>query len=186
MPSIDTSIIAKKYALAFLYSYPDNIDNQKIKSLIIFNNFLKKNKLLHIYLSIPTISYFIKQKTLNRIAQEFNFDRPIKKLLFVLLDHSRIEILDKVITQLIFCYRKLKNIQEFQVATSHEIEDKDKEKILIFLNKISPNKFIANFYINSKIICGFRVQSYNFLWERSIAKQLRDIKRSIFKQVNLC
>ena len=38
---------------------------------------------------------------------------------------------------------------------------------------------------DEKLIIGLRIQSLTFLWERSIAKQLRSVKRSIFKQVGL-
>ncbi|MBD3231849.1 hypothetical protein GF322_04270 [Candidatus Dependentiae bacterium] len=182
---VTKNIIAKKYAVAFLNLFFDQITEVYINRLFRLKDFLKKNKLFYIYLRIPTISYLVKQKALNRLAQYFEFNKPLKRLMFLLLDQGRIDILDKVIEKIIIVYRQKKNIEMFKIFSSHEIAELEKKHVIKFIKHIAKGDIITKFMIDKKLIAGLRIQSNTFLWERSIAKQLRDVKRSIFKQVGI-
>ncbi|MFA5075207.1 MAG: F0F1 ATP synthase subunit delta [Candidatus Babeliales bacterium] len=183
---IEANIIAKKYAIAFLNLYINELTEQDISAFSKLSDFLIKNRQFYVYLGIPGISYLIKHKALNRIAQELNLCKPIKRLMFIVLDHGRIDILDKILKQIDSCYKIEKNIESFFVTTSHEISEFEKNKILEFIKKATNSEVRARFLVNKNLICGFRIKSYKFLWERSISKQLRDVRKFIFEQAGLC
>ncbi|MCF7799747.1 ATP synthase F1 subunit delta [Candidatus Babeliales bacterium] len=176
---VEASIIAKRYATAFLNLYINELTENDVLTISKLANFLMENRQFYVYLSIPSISYLIKQKALNRVAQELNLNKSLKKLMFVVLDHGRIDILDKILKQIDSCYKIIKNIEMFTVTSSHEITESEKNKILEFIKKETKATVEAKFLIDKNLICGFRIKSYKFLWERSISKQLQDVKKFI-------
>ena len=182
---VEINLIAKKYAVAFLNVFYSEISNNNLEKWIKLKKFLYKNKLFYVYLRIPSISYFTKQKVLVRVAQALELGKPITKMMLLLLDHGRIELLDLVLDKIIALYRKKINVREFKVSSSHDITDDEKKAIIEFIKSISNSGVLAEFVTDESLIAGLRIKSLTFLWERSIAKQLRSVKRSIFKQVGL-
>ena len=178
-------IIAKKYAVAFINLHSRILDDESIKKVIKVRDFLKKNNMFYVYLRIPTIDHNIKKDALQRVITAFTLEKCFDRLFFQLLDDGRVEVLDKVLDQIVTCYRLSKDIRLFKITTSHELGDKERKDVIDFVEDISKKNVITKFFVDPKLICGFRIQSTNFLWERSISKQLRDIKRNIFKQVGV-
>jgi F-type H+-transporting ATPase subunit delta len=182
---VGINIIAKRYAVAFLNIYFDQIDDDEIMFIVRMESFLKQNKMFYVYLRIPTISESVKKKALLKIFKEFCVKKPLEKLCFLLLEDGRIEILDMVLNQVVQCYRQRKGVTSFKITTSHDLSKDEKEKVILFVRYLAKNEVIAKFFVDEKIIAGLRIQSKNFLWERSVSKQLRDVKKTIFKQVGL-
>lgn len=182
---MEESLISKRYASAFLNVFSNDISQENLEKWVHLENFLKRNKQFYIYLRIPSISYFTKQKAILKITKKLRLKKPIIKMIFLLLDHGRIEILDTVLNKIILLYRQKINIQLFKITSSHDLTEKEKNKIIKFTKNISGKEILADFQKDKKLIIGLRIQSLTFLWERSISKQLRNIKRSIFKQVGL-
>ena len=182
---VKISLIAKKYAIAFLNVFSDQISNDHLEKWLELEDFLKKNKLFYVYLSIPRISYPLKQKALSTVAKALHLQKPITKIMFLLLEHGRIEILHSVLNKIIYWYRQFNNIEFFKITSSHKLSEDEKKSVVKFAKFVSKKgKVVTDFDIDKKLICGLRIQSNIFLWERSIAKQLRDVKQSIFKQVD--
>lgn len=182
---VSINIISKKYAEAFLNIFSGQVSDKNLEKWIKLELFLKRNKLFYVYLRIPTISNFEKQKSLLKICSSLNLEKPIKKIMFLLLHSGRIEILDRVLNKIIFLYRHRQGIISFKVTTSCDITHDEKEKIIDFIKSISGSGVLAEFTKDKNLIAGLRIQSLTVLWERSIAKQLRNVKRSVFKQVGL-
>ncbi|KKP24236.1 MAG: ATP synthase subunit delta [candidate division TM6 bacterium GW2011_GWF2_28_16] len=182
---VEIDLITKKYASAFLNVFSDQIKDNNLSGWIKLKNFLSKNKFFYIYLHIPTISHLTKQKALIRVAQALDLQKPIIKMMFVLLEHNRIEMLDKVLNNIIILYRQKINTKLFKVTSPYNLNEFEQKIILDFTKSIAKCNVDAEFIIDKKLIAGLRIQSLTFLWERSVAKQLRGIKRSVFKQVGL-
>jgi len=182
---VSSNIIAKTYATAFVNVYFDDLSDDYINRLSKLAIFLKSNKQPYIYLRIPKIPQEVKIKALNKVAQAFNLEEGIKKLMYALLETDRIEILDKVLNQIKIVYQRQAGVELFEVISSHSLSDEEKEKVLIFIKANSKYKVKAKFIVDKKLIVGLRIKSNSFLWERSIVKQLRDIKQFMFNQAEL-
>ena len=182
---VEINLVAKKYAQAFLNVFSCQVSKDNLDKWIALEKFLEQNKLFYIYLGIPSISYFTKQRVLTSIAHELKLEKPIIKMMFLLLDHRRIEFLHAVLNKIILLYRRKNNIKKFVVTYSHDLNEEEKQEIIKFTENISGGEVVAEFVRDEKLICGLRIQSLTFLWERSVAKQLRGVKRSIFKQVGI-
>jgi F-type H+-transporting ATPase subunit delta len=182
---IGTSKLSKKYAQAFLNVFFDQITSDCIVKLERVEDFLKKNRFFFIYLKVPSISIDKKREVLNKFINFFALCAPVKKLTFLLLEQGRIDFLDDIIEKIIKLYRVRKDIQFFRIYVSHSLSEQEKERIIRFVKSLASKDVISKFIIDPKLITGIRIQSDSFLWERSVSKQLREVKRSIFKQVGL-
>lgn len=182
---VNTSKIARNYAQAFLNVFFEQISVDYITRLERVENFLKNNRFFFIYLKIPSLSIGRKKEVLDKFVNFFGLNAPIKKLIYVLLEQGRIDFLGDIIGKIIQLYRLKKNIQFFKVSTSHSLSDQEKESMIKFVKSLASGEVVIKFIVDPKLITGIRIQSDSFLWERSVSKQLRDVKRSIFKQVGL-
>lgn len=178
--------IAKKYAVAFLNLYLDELTISDIERLGIFEHFLKKNRHFYISLGIPSIKLETKRLALDKISENFQFKKPISKLMNALLISGRIEILHKVLRQIRFGYTRRTNIQFFKVVTSHELNIQDKKTIVKLIQQLSNAKIRTRFLVNKRLIVGIRIESPSLLWERSIKKELLKVSQSIAKEGIRC
>ncbi len=185
MKNIESVLLAKRYAIAFLNIYFKELSGDDLDNLQSFNNFIKTNRIFYVCLRLPSINVVKTQEIIDKIFELFSLKRSFKKLLMLLLDDGRIEILGKVIDKILIIYRQRSDISFFDVFTSHDVSDLDKNRIIKFIDGISTGRVVADFKLDKNLIAGFRIQSNNLLWERSMAKQLRDVKRSVFKQVGI-
>ncbi|MFH1644363.1 MAG: ATP synthase F1 subunit delta [bacterium] len=178
-------VIAKKYAEAFVNLNLEDISLDYLNKIIALGDFFKRNRYAYVYLHIPTISNKVKIKALDRIANFFDLQEKMKRLMYVLLDSDRISILDRVIKFIEIVYRKRKGIEVFKAISSHPLTEKEKEKTCLFIKNNVENKVLVKFLVDPKLIVGLRIQSNSFLWERSIEKQLNDIKKFMLSQAGL-
>lgn len=176
-------IIAKKYAQALLNLYFDVIKPECFDTLIVLNEFFKKNERFIRYLCIPTIPDSIKEKMLEKVFESLMVCSTVKQLVAPLMKQRRIELLKQVISQLIDRYRLKIGSVKFSVSTSHQLSSPDQEKIVTFLSKETNKIVLADFFVDKKLICGFRAESKTFLFERSVVKKIRDVKTSFYQRI---
>ena len=180
--NVEESLIAKKYALAFLNVYFQELSAEYSKKLTALKKFVKQNKIFYATLILPALPLTTKQNLLKKILNALGLGNPTFILIFVLLNHGRIELLEKVLTQILFNYKKGLNVQHFTINSSHNLTASEKQKLIKFTNNLSPTKTEINFELAPQLISGIKIKSETLLWERSIAKQLRNIKKSILRQ----
>lgn len=170
------NIIAKKYAIAFLNVYKDDIKRDDLEKIAVVENFLLGHKKFYLSLGIPSIPIKEKIEAIKRLLEHFDLKKGFENLFLLLLKHNRIDFLDRVLFQIRNCYRIKNNIKEFEVFTSQDVSEKEKISMLSFIkSKIEMSEIIAEFYKDPSLLVGVRFQSPNYLWEKSIRKQLRYI-----------
>ena len=182
---VSENVIAKKYAIAFVNLYINEFTNVFFNKITDLASFFKKNRYAYIYLRIPTIPKKVKIEALDKIASAFKLETEIKRLMYVLLDSDRISILDKVLNYIENVYRVRKGIEVFKAISSHALTKDEKDKVKIFIQNNTNRKIITKFLVDEKLLIGLRIQSNDFLWERSIEKQLNDIKKFMLRQAGL-
>lgn len=182
MKHVNESIIAKKYATAFLNLHDDFLQEEHIRQLKAIEQFLKKNKNFYISLGIPTISRETKKIALQRVIGEFHLGRLTLQLMLTLLDHGRIEILDRVLYFIDIGYRRRKNIESYTIISSHALNESQKKDIEQFITTYSSATIRCKFVVDSSLIVGIRIESNTFLWERSMRRKLRRMSQSILRK----
>jgi ATP synthase F1 delta subunit len=183
---IEKDIIARKYAIAFMKVNGDHIVKEELSLFKDFGRFVKKHPLFLMTLDTPSIPHKFKMDALQKIIKEQKVCTCITKLVFLLLHHNRIKLLDNVIGEIRAIYKKTNNIQKFVVSSAHPLEPEEKTKINSFVKNHVDAKTKTKFVIDQTLICGIKIKSLNFLWERSISKKLREVRKSMLGQGSIC
>jgi ATP synthase F1 delta subunit len=171
--NIKYEIISKKYATAFLNLHEDKLEAGQEKQNEQLQDFLEKHRSLHSFLLIPALETEKKRKVLHMLVDKFKLDPHYKQLMDLLLEHGRIHLLKNVVRQIYDEWMKRKNKEKFYITSSHEMTKDEMETIIRFIKSHVSTDIITHFSINPELICGLRIQSKRYLWERSIAKKLK-------------
>jgi F-type H+-transporting ATPase subunit delta len=183
---IEKDIIARKYATAFMKVNGDHLTSGELSSFKDFGAFVHAHPLFLVTLDMPSIPHSFKLDAIKQIIAEQKVCSCITKLLYLLLHHNRIKLLDTVISEIRALYKRTQNIQKFIVASSHSLSEEEQKKIDSFIAQNIDATTTTQFVVDKNLICGLKMKSINLLWERSIAKKLRDVKKSMLGQGSIC
>lgn len=176
------NILAKKYATAFLNLYMDTIDTNyyhALKKVILYG---KKIERVFFLLQTPTITPQDKQKLINSFIEQFSLPTTLISLTTLLLKQQRIILLPLIFQQIIRLYEQRKKIMPFTFFASYPLTEDKVIAIKQFLEKHTHNYIIGHQKIKPSLIGGIRLQSDFYVWEYSIAKQLRTLRNQVIKR----
>ncbi len=183
---IVAEIIAQKYAVAFCNLYDDVLNEDIIQRVQALASFFRHNKNVIAFLMVPSITDEKKHNLIEKVIKHFALGDEFKQLMFVLLQHKRIKMFDFVARHIIKHYLKTHSISPFSVYTSHPLSEAERKPVINFIKRELPHQTIkADFFVAPELISGIRIKGETFLWERSIRKLLRDIRRTMLQQVGL-
>jgi F-type H+-transporting ATPase subunit delta len=177
--------IAKKYAIAYLNLYFNKLTEDIIKNLAAMKKFLYKNKNFYAYLCIPRLSLEMKLDFVDRLCKAFRLTKNEIKLMHVLIEQKRIDLLDAILKRIIEEYHVKKGIVLLKACTSHEANDIQKGKITSFIQRLIKKDIVIDFYIDKNLINGIRIKDTTLLWEHSVRKHLKKLKNNLYQQVEL-
>jgi ATP synthase F1 delta subunit len=176
------SKIAKKYAIAFLHVYHKECTPAYMETLFSFSSFLEKNNIFQATLAIPSLKNNIKTELIGLVAKKLQLSPGTKTLITLLLKSNRIDLLNEVVKKILFLYRQREKKYRFIVTISHSLNNQEKEIILSFISLHVKNHIHASFVVDKSLISGIKIEGNTLLWERSIAKQLRNIELAFTRQ----
>lgn len=179
------SKLAKKYARAFLNVYPQECTPQLLQKVEAFIAFLTATPLYLTMLSLPSIELSQKQSVVAQTVATFHLQPCTQSLLFLLLQQKRIELLPKILQKILFLAKQERDEESFTITSSHPLTGEEKNTVINFIKKHILKKIITTFTTDTSLISGIQIKSDTLLWERSIAKQLRNIKQMVLRQEEL-
>lgn len=177
--------ISKKYALAYLNLYINDLTDTMVEDLARLRKFLYKNKKLYAFLSIPKLSLEMKADFVDRLCDAFKLAHNENRLIRLLIKQKRIDLLDPVLKKIIEEYHIKKGEILLNVYTSHEVNDAQKIIIHDFVQNFVKEKIELKFFLDKSLINGIRIKSYRRLWEHSVRKHLKKFKNNLFQQAIL-
>lgn len=180
-----TDSIAKKYAIAYLNLYSNEITDEMIDNLLKLKLFLYKNKRFYAILSIPKLSIKEKLKFIDHICKIFTLSKSKVQLMHLLIVQKRIYLLDVILKKIAEEYNVRKGIIPLKIYTSHKIDDAQKCIITNFVKNLIKKNIKISFYINENLINGIRIKGNNLLWEHSVKKHLNFFKTNLYQQAIL-
>lgn len=164
--NIKDSIIAKRYALAYLNLYIDKLTDKDILDFRQAYFFLHNNKDI---LTLPSITLSDKLP-LN-----------LRALFLLVVKKRREYLLPFVLKEIVSAYQAKKKVIIFDISSADNLDKKDEEIILEFLHKNTGNKILPIYKIDKKLIAGIKIQSDTYYWEYSIKKQLEATRTLLWK-----
>ena len=177
--------IAKKYALAYLNLYLDELTDKMVDDLAKLRKFLYKNKNLYAYLSIPKLSLKTKLSFVDRLCDAFHLAQGEIRLIRLLMEQKRIDLLDTTLKKIIEEYHIKKGVVLLNVYTSHETNDTQKAIIKNFVHNLIKQKIEIKFFTDKSLISGIRIKSSTLMWEHSVRKHIKKFKNNLFQQAIL-
>jgi ATP synthase F1 delta subunit len=178
--------LAQKYATAFFNVFGKKFSHQVIENIGALEKFLNKNNQFLAYLTIPTMSEPIKKQLITKVITHFKLEEEFKTLICLLIKHKRHNLLPLILKHIKQEYQSRNSIAVFSIATSHTLQEQEKQRIIYFIQHALPKQTIqASFTLAPELISGIRIKSQTLLWERSINKLLRHVKQTMFQRVGL-
>ncbi len=175
------SMIAKKYAQAFLGVFIDTLSLEDMRTMQAAQQFLARHKRALFFLTLPIIDRAVKRDSLISLVDKFGLPASIKKLIDLLLVHKRTFLLRDILGAIITEYQRRYGIVSCTITSSHSLSQRNVEMIKGFLAQETGCDIIYEYKVDNRLIAGIRVQSDTFLWEYSIAKQLHDMRLSLIR-----
>lgn len=172
--------LAKKYAVAFLNIYEQTITYQDYQSFIQAEHFLKHHRKALFLFNIPLIKQSIKKNVLDEWRKKYILPESFNKLIDLLLMHQRLWLLPDIVQCLVQEYRFRNNILFFTISSSYQLEPSELEVLRDYLaQKTGKSIDYVHTITPDTLIAGIRMQSSSYVWERSVGKQLKLMRRSL-------
>lgn len=175
------SFVARRYARAFVNVFYDAIS---VKDFFTLNNIMRKcrqQKGFSLFMNLSIIPRKKKVSFIKEILKKEGFAEPWDILIEGLAKHKRISIFFVVMHYIERFYMEMSKIIKWDISSSCSLEEWQKNAIENFISKKTNKKALCNYRVSQSLIAGIRAKSDNWLWEYSIEKKLRDIKKIIIK-----
>ena len=127
-------------------------------------------------LDVPYIKKEKKHQTLVKILSEYKLPDCTHFLTDLLISHQRVHLLPSVFEHVYRMITKQKNILPVIIKSSLPLEDKIISRIENFLRAKTGSSIVSKNVVDRNLIAGIRIESSEYVWEHSIAQQLRKIR----------
>lgn len=172
------SIVAKKYAQAFLNIVGDGFSRDDFKKICVLEHFLKEHRAQLFFLRSTVVDEQVKHAFLMRLLAPFGSRSLLDQLSMVLARHRRLFLLPQVVGYICQLYAQQQGIEHFCIASSHALSPQECRDIVQFLACSTHDSIVYDYALDPRLIAGIRVYSDTVLWEYSVNKQLTQIARS--------
>jgi len=179
MIGFSQSNVAKKYAQAYLNVYGEQHSFQDFCSMWRAAQFLSEHHNLLFYLSLSIIDEVDKRRFIDLLFEKFHLFSSLKELFYLMLKNKHIHLAVYVLRDMYTLYKIQHNIVDLQVISSGELSETQIEEIKSFFMQLSGQDPHIHYQVNPLLIAGIRLQTETFLWEYSIAQQLRKLKQEL-------
>jgi ATP synthase F1 delta subunit len=169
---IKETMIARKYAEAYLNLYADSISLEDFFALQSIESFLAKHESVLFFLSLSYILPSIKRDYLDKLRIRFGVPESFNQLTRVLIEQKRGFLLDAILRQVDTSYRRRKKILFFTISSSPALTSEQIKNIQGFLAHMTGCVIMYKYTVDKTLIAGIRLQADTVLWEYSIRKQL--------------
>jgi F-type H+-transporting ATPase subunit delta len=170
------TLIAKRYAHAFLNLYINNLtdaDFIEVQHAIVF---FSQNRPLLALLKVPHIQSEEKIAALEQVLiANYKLPEVFKKLIALLVHNKRASLILETLEQLKKLYRAHQNIEFYKISSSHVLNGTELKTLQKFLAQKTGRTIFYTYTIDPSLIAGIRMQSNERLWEYSIKKQLASL-----------
>jgi F-type H+-transporting ATPase subunit delta len=171
------AIIARRYAQAFVKSFPDASLSilEKIKA---FQHFFITHKSFVAYLSLACIPMHIKKEFLKELSKHYSFQEFLIPLIDLLAEHKRIFLLPAILSYMHQLYKDLLGVMEWSIISYPVLNPQNLNSIQHFLESQTGKKVLYTYQVDKSVIAGIRAQSTDFLWDYSLNNILQSLMNS--------
>ena len=169
------SLVAKRYAQAILNVYGSEFVFEDVAAMRDIRSYLQSHRRIVFLLRLAVVPDEVKERGLCMLCERFKVSVPCRKLVGLLRAHRRLQLFPAVLEYLERLYLERKRIVPIAVSSASALSESDQKVIEQFFAQQLGVSVVGEYQIDQSLIAGLRVQSQYYLWERSVAKQLRDV-----------
>lgn len=171
--------LARLYAQAFEQVFTTQLSDAVVQQLWQAVKVLTAQSSVSFYLGLTVISDVEKEKALATFFTGYGCAALLAPLLKLLAEHKRLFLIGEVVEQIIAVYQERHGIVEAQLKTAQPLSAEQQRFIEQYLCTSTAKKVRLTQEIDQTLIAGIRVESAQWLWEYSVAQQLRAIRALI-------
>jgi F-type H+-transporting ATPase subunit delta len=127
----------------------------------------------------PAVPAEQKRHLLDAIVQREGIDKPVRNLIAVLIDHRRVQFLERIIQQLEKELDARLGFAEAQISSARELGDTEKRGLEAKIEKTTGKKVRAHYELDSSLLGGAVVRVGSTIYDGSVKGQLERIREAI-------
>lgn len=171
--------VAKKYALAYLRLYGQQLTKEDVNNLYRVFLFFKSNHesmhLVYIISMRPCEMGCIFEKLIDF----FSLPESIKQVMALLAKHKKLYYLKDVLLDIYCLYKQQHNIVQLQITAAAPLDEQSIQAFEAFFAKQTGKNIESTTVVDTALLAGIRLQSDFFLWEYSVAQRLRTLRHTL-------
>ena len=173
--------VASTYARAFAdVVLSARLDaNRAIGGLRRISGLLTESEDLRRVWENPAVPAEQKRKLLDAIVQREGIERHVRNLVAVLIDHRRIQFLERITQQLVKELDARLGLAEAQITSARELGDAEKRVLEAQVEKVTGKKVRAHFNLDAALLGGAVVRVGSTIYDGSVKGQLEKIREAI-------
>ena len=173
--------VASTYARAFADVVLDtHMDaTQAVAALREIQRLLAESEDLKRVWENPAVPAAQKHNLLDAIAQREGFDKHVRNLVAVLIDHRRVMFLPRIIEQVEKELDARLGFAEAQISSARQLSDAEKRALEAQIEKTTGMKVRASYAQDSSLLGGAVVRVGSTIYDGSVKGQLERIKEAI-------
>jgi F-type H+-transporting ATPase subunit delta len=127
----------------------------------------------------PAVPAEQKRKLLDAIVQQEGIEHHVRNLVAVLIDHRRIQFLERITQQLVKELDARLGLAEAQITSARELGDSEKRALEAQIEKVTGKKVRAHFGLDASLLGGAVVRVGSTIYDGSVKGQLEKIREAI-------
>ena len=180
--SSDEKIIKTYVNSLYQVSEEENLEQVLFDQICFIQDIFNKNLDLINILKVPTINKLEKTKIIDEVFKN-KINLYIINFIKILINNNRIALIFKIIDKYKKLYYKKNNIKLIKITVAIDLDNKQKQDIILKSEKLFNKKIIADFVVDKKIIGGVVIESDDKLYDMSVSNKLENIKKLIVEKI---
>lgn len=179
--SIKNIKIAKKYANALFEAANEaDISDKVYNEMIFVVETLKSNQELFSFLNSPLIKVSDKKDAILKLFSP-HVDKITSDFLFILIDEGRFNAIDEILNQFSEIYNAENNIVKPVITSAVELEEQQKNNLLLKLENKLNKRIEPEYIINKDIIGGLIVEIGDKTIDCSLKARFDNMQKQLTK-----
>jgi F-type H+-transporting ATPase subunit delta len=173
--------VASIYARAFVdLVFDAHLDpGRAIDELSGIVSLMKENPDLRRVWENPAIPAQQKHGLLDAIAQSEGISKPVRNLIAVIIDHQRMNFLERIIRQLVKEIDERLGFAEAEVVTARDLGETERRALELQVGKLTGKRVRAQYARDPSLLGGAVVRVGSTIYDGSVLGQLNRIKEAI-------
>ena len=173
--------VASTYARAFAdVVFSAHLDaNRAVAGLREIARLLAESADLRRVWENPAVPAEQKRRLLDAIVQREDIDKPVRNLVAVLMDHRRVQFLQRIIEQLEKELDARTGFAEAQISSARELSEAEKRALEVEIEKNTGKKVRARYALDPSLLGGAMVRVGSTIYDGSVKGQLEKIREAM-------